>query len=352
MMHFFSRRTFVKAASGLLVGAGLGDATFGISHAYTAKRLLFNSSDTSSQVPDLLPRNSWMAYLSDNVQLAQLTIPGTHNSCCLGAGGPLVKCQDWSITDQLNNGIRFLDIRVRRYESGFTIHHGPVYQGKTLTDVLNECIPFLQQHLSECIIMSIKTEEGNGGLFDAPPPYNPTYSTVGETFEKTYMGQYYYNGLSNVPIWYIEGGNPQLGQVRGKIVLFNRFQDYEPIVGLGPYTWPDNTTFERSGPSGYYIVEDNYNIPTLFATPKKKEAIWQNVKSAAQNSLTDDWYITFTSGSSLGAPPNYVAQEVNKWLHDVPSGLDPNEHNRIGIVPMDFPDVSNIDWLISWNQMA
>jgi 1-phosphatidylinositol phosphodiesterase len=337
MVHFFSRRTFVKAASGLLVGAGLGDAAFGISHASIAMG-----------APSLL-YDSWMGGIPDDVLLSQLTIPGTHESCCLGAGGPLVQCQNRSITDQLNNGIRFLDIRVRRYKSGFTIHHGPVYQGKTLTDVLNECIPFLRQHPSECIIISIKAEEGNGGLFDPPPPYNPTYSTIGETFEKTYTKWYYDNGNEEVPLWYFQDDNPHLGQVRGRIVLFNRFQDYKEIVGVGPYTWPDNATFDGLGYSCDYLVEDKYKVPTPFDIGKKKEAIWRHMKSAAKGAKMKSWSITFTSGSSLAACPILVASQVNKWLHSIPSSLNPNEHNRIGIVPMDFPDNTNIGWLISWN---
>src|SRR5215471_3836160 len=63
-----------------------------------------------------------------------MNIPGTHDSCARTNHFAYAdKCQTWSITEQLNNGIRFLDLRLNynndnnRDAHGFTgydIYHG------------------------------------------------------------------------------------------------------------------------------------------------------------------------------------------------------------------------------------
>ncbi|WP_228453080.1 hypothetical protein [Chryseobacterium sp. CH1] len=71
--------------------------------------------------------NSWMAGLQDNISLSKISIPGTHDS---GAriDAPVVsgtaKTQDLSIAEQLNAGVRFLDIRCRHIDNSFTIIMG------------------------------------------------------------------------------------------------------------------------------------------------------------------------------------------------------------------------------------
>jgi len=342
------RKIIFKSASYLKksVGAELVDAAFGMTHTSTRMGTLSLGGSSSS-----LPRESWMASLPDDTWLSRLTLPGTHQSGAQGPGGLLTQCQNWSIADQLKYGIRFLDLRVRRVGKDLTIHHGVVSQNMTLTDVLRDCIPFLQQDPGECIIMSIKSEEGDGTLFLGPKPLDPVYKTVGETFIQTYSNWYYtgYDG-QNVPLWYLESPTPKLGAVRGKIVLFSRYTA-SPLVGLGLRHWQDNTSFSslsRLHNGEMYYVEDRYHIPTLFDIPKKKEAIWQNLNQARQDA-SSAWYLTFTSGASLLAFPRDVAKRVNRWLRDrcLPGLAGMKPLHRLGVVLMDFPSTENIDWLIT-----
>lgn len=112
---------------------------------------------------------NWMSQISEGRKLSELNIPGTHESCAR-YGGSLAVCQTMSLQEQLEAGIRFIDIRCRHIGDGFAIHHGPFYQnltfGKDLHDV---CINFLKNNPSECIVMSIKkeyTDEHNSREFD------------------------------------------------------------------------------------------------------------------------------------------------------------------------------------------
>src|SRR4051794_40583034 len=93
---------------------------------------------------------NWMAALNSSLYVSQLSIPGTHDS---GARfepfSGTAKCQNLTIAEQLNAGVRFLDIRCRHLDNAFTIHHGSVYQNITFDDVLNATIAFLSNNPTE-----------------------------------------------------------------------------------------------------------------------------------------------------------------------------------------------------------
>ena len=74
-----------------------------------------------------LPR--WMARLPDDAPLSGLTIPGTHDSGArFGGGAPVVdfvtalwvQAQNWTVTQQLDAGVRFLDVRCHAEPDGST----------------------------------------------------------------------------------------------------------------------------------------------------------------------------------------------------------------------------------------
>ncbi|KAJ4417753.1 hypothetical protein N0V85_001724 [Neurospora sp. IMI 360204] len=56
--------------------------------------------------------NRWMAELDPSYPLSALSIPGTHNSPTCYVSLPSVRCQAVSVREQLDNGVRFLDVRV------------------------------------------------------------------------------------------------------------------------------------------------------------------------------------------------------------------------------------------------
>lgn len=100
---------------------------------------------------------AWMGGHGDGTPLQRLTIPGTHDS---GArfGGPWSECQNTTIAQQLDSGIRFLDVRCRVTGGSFAIHHGVSYQNMMFGDVLVACRDFLAAHPSETVLMRVKQE--------------------------------------------------------------------------------------------------------------------------------------------------------------------------------------------------
>lgn len=129
------------------------------------KALYKNSGNPAVKPPiesHLTPYN-WMSQVLGSKKLSELNIPGTHESCAR-YGGPLAACQTLSLQEQLEAGIRFIDIRCRHIGDGngndiFTIHHDVFYQNLTFgTGVRDVCIDFLKKNPTECIVMSIKEE--------------------------------------------------------------------------------------------------------------------------------------------------------------------------------------------------
>ena len=178
--------------------------------------------------------NDWMKNIPDETFLSEINIPGTHDSATRFCQySYFSRCQELSIFEQLNIGVRFLDLRVEKNGDKLQLVHAAAKCFKTashqglllLEDVLSDCRAFLKANPSEALIISIKCDHGD---------------TSENTFDTLF--QHYLNE----DFWYKENRIPQLFEVRGKAVLFNRFsidtsnQKYNDYnTGLNFSGWPD-----------------------------------------------------------------------------------------------------------------
>ena len=93
------------------------------------------------------PPTRWMATLRDAIPLSALSIPGTHNSPTYHVALPSVRCQAVDVRAQLDNGVRFLDVRlalkVEQGEERLLAFHGPTEQFRELGEVLTELYAWL-----------------------------------------------------------------------------------------------------------------------------------------------------------------------------------------------------------------
>lgn len=192
----------------------------------------------------------WMNYVQNKWLLSDLSIPGTHDS---GArrdhpGMPdSAAAQKFTITEQLNAGVRYLDIRCAHIGNHFYIYHGIVDQLLPFQDVLNAVYTFLINHPSESIIMSVKHE-------------NITLPEAGNSRSFTATFRAYTDKNSH---WYRSAGIPQLGSVRGKVVLLRRFGGGDGTVswGINAYDyWPDNGKLRDTAHRLW--VQDHYDNVT------------------------------------------------------------------------------------------
>ena len=264
---------------------------------------------------------NWMASMDGHLLLSQLSIPGSHDTMALFEPfSGTTRCQNLSLADQFNAGVRFVDIRCRHVNNAFAIYHGRIDQKASFDDVLNACANFLSSNPGECIVMSVKEE------------YTPDGNT--RTFEQTFDSYV----SKNPGLWHLGSGIPTLGSVRGKIVLFRRFDAKTP--GIDASVWPDNTTFTNHN----LIVEDHYEL----SDNNTKWADMTNLLSAAVRGSAETLYITFASGyqkSALGIPNiPAVADDINSRLTNY---FNAHDHGRYGIVLMDFVDAHHCSQIIA-----
>lgn len=310
---------------------------------------------------------SWMGELKDEISLAALSIPGTHNSPTHHRALPSVRCQVASVPEQLQQGVRFLDVRVQpegpldpSKDKLILVHSvfpvsltGPRYF-RTLMD---EVLHFLDQNPRETIIMSIK-REGTGDATDSQ-------------LSRILRDHYVKDGSR----WFTAPRIPTLGEARGKIVLIRRFILEERLKnewggagwGINADTCADNSPHSLC-PSGDVCIQDFYEVLDTEGIEKKVQYSIDHLKRAAQTKYSlsvpdgvpncseskQPFYINFLTASNfwkMGCWPDRIAAKLNPAIvdylctkHDVPEekddsaaqGHSPDGDGSTGIVVCDW----------------
>lgn len=67
---------------------------------------------------------NWMSYIKDEAKITKVAMPGTHNSGTMGMS-KLARCQNGSLFEQYQYGVRFFDIRLKADRKGrLFVAHG------------------------------------------------------------------------------------------------------------------------------------------------------------------------------------------------------------------------------------
>lgn len=295
---------------------------------------------------------SWMSGLDDSSYVSSLSIPGTHDSTAV-SGVPTVGCQTMSITEQLNAGIRYLDLRVGLINNALFMFHGPYpinlpTGGLPLTTVIGDIQQWLSAatHQREVVIVQIKED---------PDPINSTVSLA--TAVSRVINR-------NAGFWNLNTTLPTLGNLRGKIQLMRRYSVNqtagEQAIGIDVTSWADNSPrFAINTPSGvHFVIQDEYEFDEDLENlvPSKFNDVYNLVEEAIGNTDPMTWYINFASAThkldvrGLWIGPEDIAvgawdllnfaavSGVNSHLRTtfyyggIPSG------RRYGTILMDFPE--------------
>ena len=278
--------------------------------------------------------SSWMNSVRDDVLLSAISIPGTHNSPAFHRALPSVRCQAVTISEQLNNGIRFFDIRLQQKHPAdptrddLSLVHGafPVSFSPGAPDfrsLLNEVLDFLSHNSTETIIVSLK-REGTG---------NGTDAQLCDVLRNHYVNDHRH--------WFTAPRVPFLGEVRGKIVLVRRFHlDDESAHewgglgwGIDAAVWADNTPNSLC-PSGQVCIQDFYQVMEPKTIEQKIQYSIEHLSRAAermydvQNPLSGEggskkgempFFINFLTASNLwrtGCWPEKIAARLNPAILD------------------------------------
>lgn len=260
-----------------------------------------------------------MRNLDHSTSLAALSIPGTHNSPTHYRALPSVRCQAVSIGEQLENGIRFLDVRVqpRANIADETLHlvHGAfpisLTGPKTFRTLVNEVKNFLAANSSETVILSIK-REGVGSATD---------QQLSLILRDHYISPDHEH-------WYTEPTVPRLGEVRGKVIVLRRFALDEELQRendgrgwcLNAENWPYNKPYCQYGDVS---VQDYCELASAEEIDLKIKYCCDHVERAAasmcittpvQRELV---FLNYLSAANFWKPacwPEAIAAKVNPAL--------------------------------------
>ena len=284
----------------------------------------------------------WMGLIPDCWRLSALSLPGTHNSltydkssfCTSIFGQRCCRCQNTYVKDQLLAGIRVFDIRPALWGSAIILWHGPINLNVRLWYVLDVFINFLRDHDDEAIILLFNCywEDSDDGF-------------CGKEFVDEFLRVLSYVG--NGMIYPAQGQNidyvPTIGEVRGKIVLFNRdgrsTQDRIPSLNVNS-KYQDTWTFD-------YSYDEYYN-QLLSNIKSTKDEIYNQGGARCANPKT--LHFTWLNANNCALPgngPGYISSYVNPWIANQLRCLmrtHPNPEQRFerwqpsGIIMMDYPD--------------
>ena len=292
--------------------------------------------------------NSWMKKINNNTLISCINLPGTHDSCTCCVQFPFIsKCQNMTIKEQLNAGIRYLDIRVEKDGEKLKLVHDIAdcknpqkpKEKLYLDTVINDCRTFLSKNPSETILLSFKRDDG---------------VSAEEAFDV-----FFDNHLENNPVWYTENRIPAIGEVRGKIVLINRdnidktnekYTDFNTGINLSNWVYQKENTeriyesAELLGRDGTltgkaFIIQDLYGL-----TPQKKWdlAVFPFVKNPPE---AESIVITFFSCSSPFYNPKRSAKFINKKLKNTTL----RKAKKYGWIIMDYPTEKFIKKVVNSN---
>lgn len=300
---------------------------------------------------DKISTENWMRAIRGETKLTEITIPGTHDSCTTQMANSIVagiaQCQSLTIPQQLDAGVRFLDIRCEvdpNSHSVWTVHSTvDCYKGSEryfLDYVFQDIYSWLDNHPSETVLVSIKEDDGDVGA--------PTFtSAIYEYIHGAGQGKLFYGTKYNYKDrWYLGKTVPTLDSVRGKCVLMNRFDQVIYSSGStaseeesgqkikwgnqGGTTWEDpvyDRIYNANTGVGYVYVQDHYE----WSTENKVKATQQMLDLPHNKG---QYYINFTSTTIGTAIPNpgWHASEVNAGFVNL--NFTPNKPS--GIMVMDF----------------
>ena len=254
----------------------------------------------------------WMKNLNDTTALRDVNMPGSHDTMALYSIANLAgQCQSLSLKDQLNLGVRFLDIRLKRDNNQLKVVHGAIDQKAQFSDVTKVVKEFLTNHQQEFIVMSIKEEA------------DPTNSNL--SFEECLLKE-----LED-SVFLKETTIPaKVGNVRGKVVLLSRYAS--STIGIPAYDgWKDSASFVL--PNNIY-VQDTYKVSSAIEKESEITKCFNITGYALKINFLSAYLTSYF-------PPSYAvssAKDVNPWINK-----EISKYSDRGIVLYDFINEDNMN---------
>lgn len=254
----------------------------------------------------------WMKSVPDNTPICKISIPATHDSGALYGGLLGTKTQDMDIAQQLENGIRGFDIRLRarNFSQKLSVYHSFMFQFINWEDdLLPTFIRFLKEHPSETLIVTMKCEGGDIKEYE---------DRVKRSLQDP-----------DNAIWFVQDFKEDitLDECRGKILFLHRDLACDDYPGAYCKEWQDNSTFElvmegSDGEKATASIEDIYFHEDEDDGVQKAELTFEHIESA-MNASPDGfkWFISYASATAMPkAGPAAFSDIINPWLAEKIAG--------------------------------
>ncbi|CAH1784718.1 unnamed protein product [Owenia fusiformis] len=239
-------------------------------------------------------RTDWMGNFHD-VRMENICLPGSHQSATykvdrkLNKCLPLVEgwsqCQNLSITEQLNAGIRFLDLRIMSHENDVWCHHN-IIRCVTLKEVVEDVKQFVDLHPSEIVGLHIV----NDGKALAWSKTNDIIRNI--------LGS---------KIVHPDNMGKTLGEITrqgGNVILFGLYEVND--------RWPNLTHYWPNKQYPHQLSEDIKEAYDYCMTNRQHDLIWYKAE------LTPDAYIIARNiGNMVGVVVSRCADEKFEFLEDM-----------------------------------
>ena len=242
-------------------------------------------------------------------RLIDRAIIGAHDAAAYNAS-PRLRCQDLTLEEQLEVGVRAFDLRlVDRYDGSgrMDLYHGKESLGLEFTeDVLPLFTQFLTAHPDEFVILSLRKEDDEHHSQEEMEAYS---LSLRRALERHEVARLLYRGELTPAT--------KVSEVRGKLLILLRTKIGDDVCL--PYFdgFQDDSTFvarlvNPCGGTLDLLVEDEYMIRDTAKMRDKKAALTDVLERSDR--LPDHWLIAFLSGTG-NTTPQRVAREVNPFTY-------------------------------------
>ncbi len=288
--------------------------------------------------------DDWMAGISGNAYVNQLSIPGTHD-CGTGngftgvlgtIGGPtMAQTQDLSMQEQWDCGVRAFDLRPAVSSKSLAIYHGVCQTKLSFKDAFSTLRDMLNAHPTEFAVVLMRHEtDGDSG----DSSWSDKVASELSEFSQ-----------------YLVDYNPELtvDEVRGKIIVLSRDRFTNSATGFisgwshsSEFSDQQGATIASSSARGRLYVQDYYDCTGTDGSTIKANAVkrmYEFSKTLCDPSADRIWVVNHTSGYTKSANSNAnreLASVANaallEQLNDQTVDAGPT-----GIVLMDFAGTDN-----------
>lgn len=273
----------------------------------------YGSSD-----PPPTAKKIWMVNIPDEKTIAELFVPGTHDTMTFARRASYVNTQTWTLEQQLDQGLRAFDIRVKHVGDELKCYHGSFYLGQEFKDVVHTFEQFLADNPSEGLLVSLSAS--------GCPPTGEHSRSYGDQLQATF---------GNPEMWMFCSNPPTMGELRGKIYVLSRGAKY-----LSSPTPQDVQNNYKCANHDEFMA----GVMAHATKPREPNTMYCNWLNAV--GLDDDEIlqnVTHAFRSDWAKTPAACAYLNNKTTYERVEEFLPT------VIYMDFPGVQLVEQIIARN---